>query len=154
MVADLNVCIRAYGVSGRVLSPASAPYPPDPASPLEGNIYTSLVHMTLLVQPYSDPALANITYVADMGFGGLGPMRPILFADGGDGDEQELPAMDIDEAGSSGPRCKGGWVWGTFPPVRHRVVRGAHYSSSLGEQSSRCHHCSSSLLSWCGRCSH
>lgn len=95
--------------------------------------------MTLLVQPYSDAALANITYVADMGFGGPGPVRPILFADGGDGGEQQLPTTDVDalndESRSSRSQCKGGWVWGTFPPARHRVIRGAHYSSSLGELS-------------------
>lgn len=86
--------------------------------------------MALLVQPCADPALLNVTYVVDMGFGGPGPMRPILFADGGDDGEQVLPATN----GEIRSR-KGGWVWGTFPPLRHRIVRGAHYSSSLGELS-------------------
>lgn len=88
--------------------------------------------MLILVQPYppSCPNLGNITFAADVGFGGLlGPIRPLLLADGTGVDEQRVPLV-----GSTGGdnQIKGGWVWGTFPPVRHRLVKGAHYASSLG----------------------
>lgn len=130
----LSLYFRAYGVAGRVLDVASNAYPADPASPVEGRVYTTLAHMTILVQPYSAHSLLNVTFVVDMGFGGLGPMRPILFADGSDGDEQKLPSTKVETMLNYEPRsCKGGWVWGTFPPARHRIVKGAHYSSSLGE---------------------
>ncbi|KAI0086889.1 hypothetical protein BDY19DRAFT_957182 [Irpex rosettiformis] len=107
---------RAYPVFGRVLVPSSSPYPSDPRSPIPDFIYTNQSHMLILVQPYpqSNPHLGNATFVVDISFAGLlGPIRPILLADG------------------TGEEEKGGWVWGTFPPVRHRVVKGAHYASSL-----------------------
>jgi hypothetical protein len=91
--------------------------------------YTTLSHMLLLVQPFTatDPALGRVTFVVDVGFAGLlGPLRPILLSDGEEtkGDEQRVEEEK--------KRLSGGWVWGTFPPVRHRVVRGAYPGSSLG----------------------
>ena len=87
--------------------------------------------MLILVQPYpqSDCRLGNATFAVDVGFAGLlGPMRPILLADGSGPHEQRVPSSSKADDDS----VKGGWVWGTFPPVRHRIVKGAHYSTSLG----------------------
>lgn len=122
---------RAYPVFGRVLVPSSPKYPPDSRSSVDDLVYTNQSHMLLLVQPYpkSDPLLGNVTFVVDVGFAGLlGPLRPILLDDGEGAGEQQIPPS----AGTNAAEIRRGWVWGTFPPVRHRVVKGAHYASSLG----------------------
>lgn len=67
----------------------------------------------------------------DVGFGGTGPIRLLLLADGSNGDKQFV--VEDDGEGQSVPRA--GWVWGTYPPERHRLVRGALPESSLGGSS-------------------
>lgn len=62
--------------------------------------------MMLFVQPIPD---SNETYVVDVGFGGSNLARPILLSDE---NEWGIP--------------------GAAPPERHRLIRGAHPSSSLG----------------------
>ncbi|KAI0772207.1 cysteine proteinase [Irpex lacteus] len=121
---------RAYPVFGRVLVPSSPKYPPDSRSSVDDLVYTNQSHMLLLVQSYpqSDPLLGNVTFVVDVGFAGLlGPLRPILLDDGEGAGEQQIPPS----AGTNAAESRRGWVWGTLPPVRHRVVKGAHYASSL-----------------------
>ncbi|KAA1476263.1 cysteine proteinase [Dentipellis sp. KUC8613] len=103
---------RAYPASARVLLPRP---------PAANRTYTYLSHLLLLVQPHAD---SNITYAVDVGFGGTGPLRPILLADGRGGRRQHV---DVDNGVT-----QGGWVWGTFPPERHRLVRAAYPASSLG----------------------
>ena len=63
--------------------------------------------------------------MVDVGFGGTGPIRPLLLADGGEGEKQLAPEEHVDG--------RAGWVWGTYPPERHRLVRGALPGSSLGK---------------------
>lgn len=72
-----------------------------------------LTHLVILVQPLAG---SNQTYVVDVGYGGSGGIRPLLLTDMSESDAH--------------------WVWGTFPPERHRVVRAAHPASSLGWSSS------------------
>ena len=71
--------------------------------------------------------------MVDVGFGGTGPIRPILLADGGEGHQQLTPDVDRDGGRHTEPRA--GWVWGTYPPERHRLVRGTLPGSSLGATS-------------------
>ncbi|TCD71695.1 N-terminal acetyltransferase [Steccherinum ochraceum] len=106
---------RAYGGPGRVVVPARSP---TPNYPLE---YTALHHLVIFVQPHPEP-YERVTYLVDVGFGGTGPMRPILFASGeGNAGRQVTKEGDF----------KGGWEWGTYPPERHRIVPGAFMDSSL-----------------------
>ncbi|KAI0315625.1 cysteine proteinase [Amylostereum chailletii] len=110
---------RVYPAAGRVLVPSR-----QPSSPAGAVEYTPFSHLVLLVQPHQAPH-ANATYLVDVGFGGTGPVRPILLADGG----TDVPQR-VDDTGGSG-EWSGGWVWGSYPPERHRVVRGAYAGSSL-----------------------
>ncbi|THH18820.1 hypothetical protein EW146_g2217, partial [Bondarzewia mesenterica] len=87
-----------YAAAACVFAPG-----PDPSV-----TYSPLSHLVLFVQPYPH---SNETYIVDLGFGGSGPLRPILFSDG-----EEHPE-DV--------------VWGSLPPERHRIVRAAYPSSSI-----------------------
>jgi len=91
----------------------------------EGELeYSALSHLVLLVQPHS--ALHEcITYLVDVGFGGTGPLRPILLADGSASQPQQSSVV------IGGGVFSGGWVWGTYPPERHRLIPGAFLNSSL-----------------------
>ena len=82
--------------------------------------YSGLDHYVILVQPLPAPQ-DNVTFVVDVGFGGTGLLRPLLLADGSAGNPQVLNSDLI-----------GGWVWGSYPPERHRVVPGSFPASSLG----------------------
>ncbi|VDB90491.1 unnamed protein product [Peniophora sp. CBMAI 1063] len=103
---------RAYGSAGRVLVPSRV----SPDGPM---VYSGLDHYVILVQPLPAPR-DNITFVVDVGFGGTGLVRPLLLADASAGDPQ---AFDTD--------LKGGWVWGSYPPERHRILQGSFPESSL-----------------------
>lgn len=61
----------------------------------------------------------------DVGFGGVGPVRPIMLAEA----TEDVPQ----KTGQQG-EWAAGWVWGTYPPERHRLVRGA-FAGSLGQLS-------------------
>ncbi|KAH8091710.1 cysteine proteinase [Cristinia sonorae] len=105
---------RVFMAPGRVLEKArhsSYPYEQE---------YTPLSHAILLVQPHPAPN-DRVTYLVDVGFGGTGPLRPILLGDG----SQNVPQKDGKHELSPG------WVWGTYPPERHRLVPGAFLDSSL-----------------------
>ena len=116
-IDSFRVIPRIFPCPGRVLLPARNPT-------TEGELeYTHLSHLVLLVQPHPAP-YDRVTYLVDVGFGGTGPVRPILLADG----SSDLPQ----ETGPEG-NFAGGWVWGSYPPQRHRIVRGAFMKSSLGE---------------------
>ncbi|KAI0034536.1 cysteine proteinase [Vararia minispora EC-137] len=124
---------RAYAVPGRVLVPSWAPGMPD-------FVYSALHHLVLLVQPHPAP-LAAVTYVVDVGFGGTGTLRPVLLADGSAGTPQRVPRADT----SSDDELVGGWVWGAYPPERHRVVRCAvdeslELNANAGDAPSRAWH--------------
>ncbi|TFY82414.1 hypothetical protein EWM64_g1604 [Hericium alpestre] len=106
---------RVYPVAGRVIEGPKQEY-------------TAQLHLVLLVQPHRIPH-ELITYAVDVGFGGTGPVRPILLADGGTEECQHLAAGASDE-------WRGGWVWGSSPPERHRIVRGSYPASSLETSSS------------------
>lgn len=82
-------------------------------------------HLVILVQPHPAPH-ERVTYLVDVGFGGTGPLRPILLAAGDVDKRQETGGVD-----GRGPFV-GGWEWGTYPPERHRLVPGAFLNSSLG----------------------
>ncbi|TCD71687.1 N-terminal acetyltransferase [Steccherinum ochraceum] len=107
---------RAYAGPGRVLVPARNP------TPDQSFEYTSMSHLVIFVQPHPKP-YERVTYLVDVGFGGTGPLRPILLA-AGDVDEGE---RQVTTEGA----FKGGWEWGTYPPERHRIVPGAFLNSSL-----------------------
>lgn len=113
---------RAYPAAGRVLVPNPSPGPSKPRM-----VYTPLSHLTILVQPYEGDDACR-TYLVDLGFGGRGPLRPVLLADGSEGHAQNAPG---DGTRSNVNEWRGGWVWGSFPPERHRVVRGSFLDSSL-----------------------
>ncbi|KAH9840855.1 cysteine proteinase [Rhodofomes roseus] len=115
---------RAYAAAGRVLVP-----PPPPAPPSAPPVYSAPHHLVLLVQPHNPSSpLGNVTYMVDVGFGGTGPVRPILLADGSASNQQRTA-----DDGELDEECvtNGGWVWGTYPPERHRLVCGALPGSSL-----------------------
>jgi len=120
---------RAYAAAGRVLVPPSPPSPHSAAL-----VYSAPHHLVLLVQPHNSSAShGNVTYMVDVGFGGTGPVRPILLADGSAGLKQRTPedhGGDHEELDGESTTT-GGWVWGTYPPERHRLVRGALPDSSL-----------------------
>ena len=63
--------------------------------------------MIIFVQPIVD---SNETYVVDVGFGRNNLSQPILLSN-----------------------AETNVVWGAVPPERHRLTRGSHPSSSLGE---------------------
>jgi hypothetical protein len=63
--------------------------------------------MIIFVQPIAD---SNETYLVDVGFGGANLAQPILLSD-----------------------AETNVVWGAVPPEGHRLTRGAHPLSSLGE---------------------
>jgi arylamine N-acetyltransferase len=69
--------------------------------------YTPIAHMVLFVQPVTD---SNETYLVDVGFGSTNLSQPILLSN-----------------------AETNVVWGAVPPDRHRLTRGAHPSSCLGE---------------------
>ncbi|KAH9929223.1 uncharacterized protein B0H18DRAFT_998311 [Fomitopsis serialis] len=119
---------RAYAAAGRVLLP---PSPPSPHSATL--VYSAPHHLVLLVQPHdaSGPH-GNMTYMVDVGFGGTGPVRPILLADGSSGLKQRTPEDGDHNDPDGESTATGGWIWGTYPPERHRLVRGALPDSSLG----------------------
>ena len=78
------------------------------APPNSGTVdYMAINHMIIFVQPIAD---SNETYMVDVGFGGSNLAQPILLSD-----------------------AKTNIVWGAVPPERHRLTRGPHSSSSLGE---------------------
>jgi hypothetical protein len=85
--------------------------------------YSGFLHLILLVQPHAAPH-ADVTYLIDVGLGGTGPIRPILFSDGSSGN----PQRGLSTAGATA----GGWVWGAYPPERHRILRGTFTDGSLG----------------------
>ncbi|ESK90329.1 arylamine n-acetyltransferase 1 [Moniliophthora roreri MCA 2997] len=91
---------RVYAGQGRVNGAASADEPPR---------YTPLVHMVLFVQPLPEK---NTTYLVDVGFGGGGPVRPLLLSDAEDN-----------------------FVMGGTSTERHRLRRGEHPNSTLEKPS-------------------
>lgn len=111
--------VRAFAGPARVLVGARNPK-------TEGEReYTSMSHLVLFVQPHPAP-YDRITYLVDVGFGGTGPLRPILLADGAENNAQRTGQDGI---------FSGGWEWGSYPPEKHRLVPGSYMNSSLGEHS-------------------
>ena len=99
---DGSQCMHSvYAAAARVIAPGPSPS------------YTPLSHLVLFVQPHPH---STETYVVDVGFGGSGPIRPMLLSD-----SNEHPD-DI--------------VWGSLPPERHRMVRAGYPTGSLGNTSS------------------
>lgn len=86
-----SLSLRAYGGAAR-MSRGGAGFSP-------------LHHMIIFVQPISE---SNVTYLADVGFGGSNLGQPILLSDSNDN-----------------------VVWGSCPPERHRLTLGVNPESTL-----------------------